>query len=101
MSKLDRHIVICIGFDPYKGKSWIVDSSPGISDSSYWISNSLSVELGEFRISNVSGIPDSLSCIPVSKAQDFNSASKSFHIPDSTSKNCPSFRNPVSLAWGE
>ena len=35
----------------------------------YWIPDSLSVDLG-FRILIVSGIPDSLSCIPDSKAQD-------------------------------
>jgi len=35
----------------------------------YWIPDSLSIDLG-FRILIVSGIPDSLSCIPDSKAQD-------------------------------
>ena len=35
-------------------QSWILDSTPCISDSKYWIPDSLSVELG-FRISIVSG----------------------------------------------
>ena len=52
-------------------QSWILDSTPWIPDSSYGWGDSLSVELG-FRISIVSGIPDSLSCIPDSKAQNFD-----------------------------
>ena len=50
----------------------------------------LSVELG-FWIPIVSGIPDSLSCIPDSKAQDFG-----FH-----KQNFYGFRNPYSIKWGE
>ena len=50
----------------------------------------LSAELG-FWIPIVSGIPDSLSCIPESKTQDCG-----FH-----SENFPGFRNPDSLTWGE
>ena len=52
-------------------QSWIRDSTPLIAYSRYWIS----VELG-FWIPVVSGILDSLSCIPDSKAQD-----SGFHIP--------------------
>ena len=58
------------------------------------------MELG-FRIPIVSGIPDSLSCIPFSKAQDsgFHNSDfpdSGFRIPDSTSKNFPD-----SLTWGD
>ena len=75
------------------------------------------MELG-FCISIVSGIPDSLGCIPDSKAQDFGflqlySAFQSAgfriptavlripkrRIPDSTSTKFPRFRNPDSLTW--
>ena len=55
---------------PCKGRqSCILDSTPWIPDSRYWIPYSLSVELG-FRIPMVSGIPDSLSCFLDSKVQD-------------------------------
>ena len=48
---------------------WILDSTQWISDSRYWIPDSLqSVELG-FWIPIASGIPNSLSWIPDSKAQ--------------------------------
>ena len=52
-------------------------------------SKSFSVDLG-FRIPIVSGIPDSYSCIPDSKAQDsgFNKK-KISNIPDSIYKNFP------------
>ena len=53
-------------------------------------SKSFSVELG-FRIPIVSSIPDSLSCIPDSKAQD-----SGFH-----KHKCQRFRNPDSLTWGD
>ena len=46
-------------------QSWILNTT-------LWISDILSVELG-FRIpdsNGVSGIPDSLSCVPDSKAHD-------------------------------
>ena len=39
-------------------QSWILDSSPWIPDSKYWIPHSFSVEIG-FRITIISGIPDS------------------------------------------
>ena len=85
---------------------------PWIPVSWYWNSDSLSVEPG-FRTLIVSGIPDSLSCIPDSKAKDSDSKSKNFpdsgfdkqkfpgfrisrakisQIPDSTSKNFPDSR---------
>ena len=51
---------------------------------------SFSVELG-FRIPIISGIPDSLSCIPDSKAQY-----SGFH-----KQKFPRFRNPDSLTCGE
>ena len=50
-------------------QSGILESTPWISDSSYWISDSFAVELG-FQITIASEIPDSLYCIPDSKAQD-------------------------------
>ena len=50
-------------------QSWILDSTPWIPDSKYWIPDFLSVELG-FWIPIVSRIPDSVSCIPVSEAQE-------------------------------
>ena len=50
-------------------QSWILDSTPWIPDSSYWIPDSLSVEAGFYKIPIVNGIPNSLSCILVSKAQ--------------------------------
>ena len=50
-------------------QSWILDSTPWIPDSWYWVSDFLIAESG-FRIPIVSGIPESLSCIPDSKAQD-------------------------------
>ena len=56
---------------------WILDSTPWIADSRYCISDSLSVKLG-FQIRVVSGIPDTLSCMSDSKAQDSGSTSKIF-----------------------
>ena len=50
----------------------------------------LSVELG-FWIPIVSGIPDSLSCIPDSQAQVFGFHKQKFH----------GFWNPYSIKWGE
>ena len=64
---------------------WILDSTPWITDSRYCISDSLSVKLG-FQIRVVSGIPDSLSCMSDSKAQDSgfreqNFSDSAFQIP--------------------
>jgi len=51
-----------------------------------------------FSISIVSGIPDSLSCIPDTKAQDFRYHKHNFsRMPESTSNKFPGFRNPDSL----
>ena len=60
-----------------------LDSTPGISDS-------LSVELG-FRLPIDSGIADSLSCIPDSKAKDSGFQKQKI----------PKIRNPDSLSWGD
>ena len=68
------------------------DSEFQIPDSRYWIPGSLSVALG-FWIPIVGGIPDPLSCIPDSKAQDFGFLRQNFM--DSR------FQNPDSLTWGE
>ena len=67
-----------------------LDSTPWIPNSRYWIPDSLSVELG-FRIPIVSGIPDSISCIPDSTAQD-----SKFHL-----QKFPRFQNSNSLSWGD
>ena len=74
-------------------QSWILDSRPWISDSRYWIRTEYSVNgTCRFRIRIVSRIPDSLSCIPYSKAQDCGLRSKNF--PDSGFINFPAFRIP-------
>ena len=78
--------------------SWIPESGfpcmyKGIQDSlGFWIpdSRSFSVELG-FRIPNVSGIPDSYSCIPVSKGQE----------PGFQKQKFPGFGNPYFLTLDE
>ena len=57
-----------------------------IPHSRYWILASLSVELGFW-------IPDPLSCIPDSKAQDFG-----FHRQNFMDSG---FQNPHSLTWGQ
>ena len=72
-----------------------VAPSKRIQDSlGFWIPDTgfqyLSVELG-FWIPIVSGIPETLSCIPDSKTQD-----SGFH-----KQKFPGFRNPESLTWGE
>ena len=76
-----------------------------------------------FRTLIVSGIPDSLSCIPDSKAKDSDSTSKNFpdsgfheqkfpafripqanisRIPDFTGKNfLGGYPNPDSLTWSD
>ena len=59
---------------------WILDSTLWIPDSRYWIPDSLSVKVG-FWISIFIGVPDSLSCIPDSKAQDSEFHSK--NLPES------------------
>ena len=63
-------------------QSWILDSTPRITNSRFRIPWSLSVKLG-FWIPIVSGIPDSLSCIPDSKDQDFGFHKQEFpRIPE-------------------
>ena len=78
-------INVNFGFRPMKGNQdnfgfWI----PGT------VFQNLSLKFG-FWISIVRGIPDSLSCIPDSKAQDSR-----FHDP-----NFLGFWNPDSLTWGD
>ena len=84
-------------------QSWILDSRPWISDSRYWIPTEYFVNgTCRFRIRIVSRIPDSLSCIPYSKAQDSEFRSKNFpdsgfhkqNYSDSGFKNFPGFRIP-------
>ena len=65
----------------------------------YWIRDSLSLELG-FLIPIVSGIPDSLSCIPDSKAQDSDSTSKKFPAYPIPQAESLGFRNPDSRLHG-
>ena len=63
-------------------QSWILDPTPRITNSRFRIPWSLSVKLG-FWIPIVSGIPDSLSCIPDSKDQDFGFHKQKFpRIPE-------------------
>ena len=50
-------------------QSKVIQDSLGFVDSTLWTLDSLSLEL-EFRIPITSGIPESLSSIPDSKAQD-------------------------------
>ena len=85
---------------PHVREFKILDSSPYILDSRYWILYSLTVELG-FRNSIVGGILDSLSCIPDSKTQDSGFHKSNF--PDSRfhKQKFPGFPNPDSLTWGE
>ena len=72
-------------------QSWILDYTPWIPDSRYWIPVFVS---GTFWILIVSGIADTLRCIPDSTSQDsgadnkipqdsVDSTSKSFCIPES------------------
>ena len=70
-------------------QSSILYAMPWIPDPRYWIPVFL-VKLG-FWIPIISRIPDSLSCIPDSKAQD-----SGFH-----KQNFYGFRDPDSLTWGE
>ena len=70
VSNYSPHVGNC---SPYVRKSnlsnWILDSAPWIPDSKCCNPDSLPVELG-LRIPIRSGIPDSLSCILDSEAQD-------------------------------
>ena len=87
-------------------QSWILDSRPWISDSRYWIPTEYFVNgTYRFRIRIVSRIPDSLSCIPYSKAQDSdfgskNSSSKITRIPDSNIFQDSGFRSKNLLDSG-
>ena len=90
-------------------QSWILDSRPWISDSRYWIPTEYFVNgTYRFRIRIVSRIPDSLSCIPYSKAQDSGFRSKNFpdsgfhkqNYPDSGLKNFAGFRIPKQTFVG-
>ena len=87
-------------------QSWILDFRPWISDSRYWIPTEYFVNgTYRFRIRIVSRIPDSLSCIPYSKAQDSefrskNSSSKIIRIPDSKIFQDSGFRSKNLLDSG-
>ena len=77
-----------------KSKRLIIDFNILIPDSGYWNPDSLPVGLG-FWIPIVSGIPDSLCCIPDSKTQDFRchkQNSLKIRIPHYL--KFPGFRNP-------
>ena len=78
-------------------QSGILDSTPWVPNSKYLIVDSLSVE-PEFRIPIVSGIPDSLSGIQDSKAQNFGFHDSISWIPDP--QKFPRFRNLDSFTWG-
>ena len=81
------------------GQSWILDSTPWISDSRYWIPDSWSVELRSW-IPIVSGIPDSYSHVPDSKAQDSWFHRKIFPHFGFHKQKFPGFRNPDFLWYG-
>ena len=87
-------ISVCPGnFSPHVRESkTLLDSGFHVVDSGFHLldSRSFSVELG-FRIRIVSGIPDSYTCIPDSKAQDSGFQMQKF----------PGFWNPDSFTWGE
>ena len=65
-----------------------------------WIPDSLLVELG-FRILIVSGIADSLSCIPDFKAQDSGFQSTNFLDSAFHKQKFYGLRYPDSLTWGK
>ena len=73
-----------------KGKDslWILDSTPRISDSRYWIADSLSVEL-RFRIPIVSGIRTPKAVFQMTKPRIPDSTREVSCISDSTSRNFP------------
>ena len=69
-------------------QSCILDSTPWILDSNYWISDLFSGL--RFQIPVVSEMPNSYSCIQDSKAQDSGfHRQKISKIPDTTGKNSP------------
>ena len=79
-------------FRPMEGNqrhSWIVDSTPSITDPRYWIPAFVS---GSWILNPVvSGILDSLGCIPDSKTLD----SRIYE------QKLSGFRNPDSLTWSD
>ena len=81
-------------------QSWILNSTPLISDYRYWIPDLLSVKNG-FWTPIGSGIPDSLSWIPDSKIQDSEYHNKKkipgFRIRQATIR----FLLESGFSWGE
>ena len=79
-------------FAPGKGiqQSWILDSTQWILDSRYW-----------FLVIIISGIPDSLNCIPDSEDQVSGYHKQIFPAFQTNKQNFPRFRNPDSLTCGE
>jgi len=77
-------------------QSWILDPTPWIPDSSYWIT--IFVSRTWILDSTLRGIPDPLSSLPASQAQDsgFNDQNFGFHKQTFTG-----FSNKDSLALGE
>ena len=81
------------------GQSWILDSTVWIPDSMHWIPDLVSRTWIPDSI--VSGIPDSKSCSPYSKAQDsalHKQKFRGFRIPR---EKFLGFQNPDSLTWGD
>ena len=76
--------------------SCILDPTPWILDSRYWIRVLYQWNL-VLRIPIVRGIPDSLSCIPDSKAQDSGFHSKTSLDSESHQGKSYGFRNLDSL----
>ena len=90
-------------YQPIKCMGIWASPRPWISDSRYWIPTEYFVNgTCRFRIRIVSRIPDSLSSIPYSKAQDSEFRNKNFpdsgfhkqNYSDSGFKNFPGFRIP-------
>ena len=91
--------------NPFTGSRTPLTLSPhGIQDSLvFWIPcRGFRIPGTAVRIPIQNCIPDSLSCVPESKAQRFRIQSKISWIPESVHKRkFPRVRNPDSPTWGE
>ena len=75
---------------------WILDSTPWIPDSNYWIS--IFANGNWIPDPKICGFPDSLSCIPDSKTQDSGSHEQIFPASGFHKQKFVAFRNPDSRA---
>ena len=95
-------LVLCHVSPHVRESKTLLDSGFHTVDSRFQLldSRSFSGKLG-FRIRIVSGIRDSYTCIPDSKAQDSRFHKQKFprfRIPNA---KFPGFRNPDSFTWGD